>query len=168
MPFPAKAEFAIRYPRVEGYTQAIRNRVTVDWVSAATLARPGRIPPEVEVKALLRTTGAGSSFGAGPGGKVTSEHSVRNDACRNWHLTSQQRLPANMSPRTSCAMPPHSCSPSYSDRPSVSRKKVQARPPGRQERSLSLALLWLGHRTAQRIDPPRVAGRGTRSAALRN
>jgi type III restriction enzyme len=28
---PAKSEFEIRFPRVEGYTQAIRNRVTVDW-----------------------------------------------------------------------------------------------------------------------------------------
>jgi type III restriction enzyme len=30
---PAKAQFEIQFPRVEGYTQAIRNRVTVDWGS---------------------------------------------------------------------------------------------------------------------------------------
>src|SRR3990172_9447291 len=51
---PGKARYEIRYPRVEGYTQAIRNRVIVDWPNVPTLTlEPGRIPPEVEVKALL-------------------------------------------------------------------------------------------------------------------
>ncbi|TMQ30137.1 MAG: hypothetical protein E6K70_24695 [Planctomycetota bacterium] len=50
---PAKDEFEIRFPRVEGYTQAIRNRVTVNWSNVPTLILdPARIPPEVEVKAL--------------------------------------------------------------------------------------------------------------------
>jgi type III restriction enzyme len=50
---PSKAEFEIRFPRVEGYTQAIRNRVTVDWPNVPPLRlEPDRIPPEVEVKGL--------------------------------------------------------------------------------------------------------------------
>jgi type III restriction enzyme len=50
---PSKAAFEIRFPRVEGYTQQVRNRVTADWPSVPALAlEPGRIPPEVEVKAL--------------------------------------------------------------------------------------------------------------------
>ncbi len=50
---PAKAAFKIEFPRVEGYTQAIRNRVTIDWPSVPTLVvDPERIPPEVEVKGL--------------------------------------------------------------------------------------------------------------------
>ena len=32
---PQKAKYEIKYPRVDGYTQAIRNRVTVDWESVA-------------------------------------------------------------------------------------------------------------------------------------
>ena len=50
---PAKSQYEIRFPRVEGYTQAIRNRIKVDWseVAAMTL-QPGRIPPEVEMKGL--------------------------------------------------------------------------------------------------------------------
>ena len=49
----AKAEYEIRFPRVEGYTQAIRNRVTVNWKEVPSLMlEPGRIPPEVEVKGL--------------------------------------------------------------------------------------------------------------------
>jgi type III restriction enzyme len=49
-------EFEIRFPRVEGYTQAIRGRITVDWDSVATLdIDPTRIPSEVQVKALSMT-----------------------------------------------------------------------------------------------------------------
>ena len=47
--------------------QAIRNRVTVDWTSIApAVPRPGKIPPEVEVKASLPTnTGRPSLLGPG-------------------------------------------------------------------------------------------------------
>ena len=42
---PAKAAFEITFPRVEGYTQAIRNRVTVDWASVPDAhPRPGADP----------------------------------------------------------------------------------------------------------------------------
>ncbi|MBI1849291.1 MAG: DEAD/DEAH box helicase family protein [Planctomycetes bacterium] len=51
---PAKAEFEIKFPRVEGFSQAIRNRITVDWNSIAVLRLdPTNIPPEVQVKGLL-------------------------------------------------------------------------------------------------------------------
>ncbi len=50
---PAKSQYEIRFPRVEGYTQAIRNMVKVGWSEIAPMAlQPGRIPPEVEMKAL--------------------------------------------------------------------------------------------------------------------
>ena len=64
---PGKAEFEIRFPRVEGYTQAVRNRVTVDWDSVPTLRLdPLHIPPEVEVKGTLpNNTGRPSLTGPG-------------------------------------------------------------------------------------------------------
>ncbi len=47
---PGKAQYEIKFPRVEGYTQAIRNRVTVNWTTVPSLIlEPGRIPPEVDV-----------------------------------------------------------------------------------------------------------------------
>jgi len=50
---PNRAEYEIRFPRVEGYTQAIRNKITVDWTSVPSLQlQPDRIPPEVEMKGL--------------------------------------------------------------------------------------------------------------------
>ncbi|WP_447975484.1 BPTD_3080 family restriction endonuclease [Nitrospira sp. Kam-Ns4a] len=50
---PSKAQYEIKFPRVEGYTQAIRNRVTVDWSQVPSMVlEPGRIPPEVDMKGL--------------------------------------------------------------------------------------------------------------------
>jgi type III restriction enzyme len=64
---PERSALEIRFPRVEGYTQAIRNRVTVDWdrIPSITL-EPGRIPPEVEVKGL-HPTNTGRLSLTGPG-----------------------------------------------------------------------------------------------------
>ncbi len=51
---PARMALEIRFPRVEGYRQAIRNRITVHWESLATVVLdPLNIPPEVEMKAGL-------------------------------------------------------------------------------------------------------------------
>jgi type III restriction enzyme len=64
---PEKARYEIRFPRVEGYTRAIRNRVTVDWSSISTLElTPGRIPPTVDMKASLPNNQGRPSL-SGPG-----------------------------------------------------------------------------------------------------
>lgn len=64
---PEKAEYEIFFPRVEGYTQAVRNRVTVDWDSVPQLPiLPGQIPPEVEMKAL-NVNNQGRMSLSGPG-----------------------------------------------------------------------------------------------------
>jgi type III restriction enzyme len=70
---PNKAELEIRFPRVEGYHQAIRNRLSVDWARAPELViEPGRIPPEVEVKGLsLNNQGRLSLSGPGRVDDVT-------------------------------------------------------------------------------------------------
>jgi len=64
---PGRAHLEIRFPRVEGYRQAIRNRVTVEWASVPPLfLDPFKIPPEVEVKASLQTNRGRPSL-TGPG-----------------------------------------------------------------------------------------------------
>jgi type III restriction enzyme len=64
---PARAHLAITFPRVEGYRQAIRNRVSVDWNTVPPLwLDPAKIPPEVEVKASLPTNTGRPSL-SGPG-----------------------------------------------------------------------------------------------------
>jgi type III restriction enzyme len=70
---PEKANLQIRFPRVEGYTQAVRNRVTVDWKNVPSLIiKPDQIPPEVEVKGLnLNNRGRPSLMGPGRVDQVT-------------------------------------------------------------------------------------------------
>jgi type III restriction enzyme len=64
---PTKTAFEIRFPRVEGYTQAIRNRIAVDWSAVPSIVLdPLLIPPEVEVKGM-NVNNQGRLSLAGPG-----------------------------------------------------------------------------------------------------
>jgi type III restriction enzyme len=69
---PTRADrFEIRFPRVEGYTQSIRSRITVNWDNMPHLTlNPSRIPPEMEMKRFLPTN-LGRPALTGPG---VSEH----------------------------------------------------------------------------------------------
>jgi len=47
---PQRSALAIRFPRVEGYTQAVKNRVTIDWDLVSSLVLDSQqIPTEVEM-----------------------------------------------------------------------------------------------------------------------
>ncbi|MFM7438844.1 MAG: hypothetical protein ACKO2V_09605, partial [Snowella sp.] len=64
---PAKSRYRLEFPRIEGYTQAIQNRVTVNWEAISSLEiNPFKIAPEVQVKAAL-TNNQGRPSLAGPG-----------------------------------------------------------------------------------------------------
>jgi type III restriction enzyme len=64
---PEKVRYEITFPRLDGYTQAIRNRVAVDWEAVPELVLdPARIPPEVRMKATVPSNeGRPSLFGPG-------------------------------------------------------------------------------------------------------
>jgi type III restriction enzyme len=64
---PQRSHLEIKFPRVEGYTQAVRNRIDVDWDKVpAVLIKPDQIPTEVEVKGLnLSNRGRPSLLGPG-------------------------------------------------------------------------------------------------------
>jgi type III restriction enzyme len=58
-----RAKYEIRFPRVDGYQQAVRNRVTVDWVSIAPVTvDPMKVPDEVLLKATLLTNRGRPTF----------------------------------------------------------------------------------------------------------
>ncbi len=60
-------QYEITFPRVDGYAQAIRNRIVVDWRTVAPLViDPMQIPPEVEMKASLPNNRGRASL-TGPG-----------------------------------------------------------------------------------------------------
>ncbi|TRT89885.1 MAG: type III restriction endonuclease subunit R [Microcystis aeruginosa Ma_AC_P_19900807_S299] len=64
---PQKSQYRLEFPRVEGYTQAVQNRVTVDWDEIASLTiDPFKIAPEVQVKATLANNQGRPSV-SGPG-----------------------------------------------------------------------------------------------------
>ncbi len=70
---PQRAHLEIKFPRVEGYTQAVRNRVTLDWDKVpSVLIKPDQIPPEVEVKGLnVNNRGRSSLLGPGRVDKIS-------------------------------------------------------------------------------------------------
>jgi type III restriction enzyme len=64
---PEKGRHQIEFPRVDGYQQAIRNRIAVDWNRVPSVSvDPMRIPDEVQVKAALPTNEGRPSL-MGPG-----------------------------------------------------------------------------------------------------
>lgn len=64
---PTKDSYRIEFPRVEGYTQAIQNRIDIDWEKEPAFnLDPVNIPPEVQMKASLPTN-SGRPTLSGPG-----------------------------------------------------------------------------------------------------
>ncbi len=159
---PAKAEFEIRYPRVEGYTQKIQNRITVNWENVPPLfLEPGRIPPEVEVKALsVSNEGRLSLFGPGRIDDVTL--SEFRDQRRIQELTFDlaRGLARHYIAQGHCEIPPHALFPQltriigqYIDR------KVKAQWPS-HKKDLFLAPYygWLVERLVEAIRPDTAQG----------
>jgi type III restriction enzyme len=63
---PEKAQYEILFPRVDGYQQAIRNRIRVRWERVPRLAvDPMEIPDEVRMKASLLNHGRPTLYGPG-------------------------------------------------------------------------------------------------------
>ena len=68
---PEKAQYELEFPRVEGYQQAIRNRVAVDWANiAAVEVDPMKIPDQVRLKSTTLLNKGRPSFSE-PGGSAT-------------------------------------------------------------------------------------------------
>jgi type III restriction enzyme len=62
-----RAELEIKFPRVEGYTQAVKSRVTVNWAKMPhMLLRPGEYPTLVDM-AGLTVDASGNTVAALPG-----------------------------------------------------------------------------------------------------
>src|ERR1700694_5904402 len=64
---PARARFEISFPRVDGYQQQIRNRISVDWKRVPTIiVDPMKIPDQVKMKAGIPSNSGRPSL-LGPG-----------------------------------------------------------------------------------------------------
>ena len=69
----SRADYEIRFPRVEGYTQGVRSKVTVDWKRMPTLVlRPGEFPTIVQSRSLaVDSSGRPGAVGPGRGSELT-------------------------------------------------------------------------------------------------
>jgi type III restriction enzyme len=106
---PGKAQFEITFPRVERYTRAIRNRVTVDWSSVAPLNLvPGTIPPEVDMKAgLPNNQGRPSLVGPGALENITLNPFRKGKRAQQLVFDMAGALTKDYKSRPDCEVPAH-------------------------------------------------------------
>lgn len=114
---PQKADLKILFPRVEGYRLQIKNRIQIDWDKAAGVALdPGRIPPEVEMKAALPSN-AGRPSLSGPGKLTDISLNPYRRSRRLQQLTFEmaKELTKMYCGRQECAAPPQMMFPQMLD-----------------------------------------------------
>jgi type III restriction enzyme len=106
---PEKAEYEIRFPRVDGYQQAIRNRVTVDWSSVAPVSvDPMNIPDEVRLKAdLLLNKGKPTLYGPGALDTLTLERWRAERRLQEREFEMAAALTKEYAGQPACEAPPH-------------------------------------------------------------
>jgi len=144
---PERSALEIRFPRVEGYTQAIRSRVTVDWAKMPTIVlEPGRIPPEVEVKGLHPTnTGRLSLSGPGRVDQVGLDEFRKARRIQELVFDVAGNLTKLFREQRGCEIPAHALFPQLAG--IVSRyveQKVRAEPPSdRKDLFLAPYYGWL-------------------------
>jgi type III restriction enzyme len=159
---PAKAAFEIRYPRVEGYQQAIRNRVTVDWDSIAPVwLDPTNIPPEVQVKAVLPDNqGRSSLMGPGKLVDVTLNPYRKDRRLQQLAFELAADLTRSYCDQPSCEAPSHVLFPQLVQiAQRFLREKVKAVPPAeRLDVFLSPYYGWAIEQLSSAIRPDAAAG----------
>ncbi len=153
---PERSALEIRFPRVEGYTQAIRSRVRVDWerIPPITL-EPGRIPPEVEVKGLHPTnTGRMSLSGPGRVDQVGLDGFRRARRIQELVFDVAGSLTRLFREQRGCEIPPHSLFPQLAGMVAryVAQKVRVVAPADRKDLFLAPYYGWLVEALLQNIE----------------
>ena len=159
---PQRAELEIRFPRVEGYTQAVRSRVAVDWESVAPLRLdPSEIPSEVEVKAGLPSNTGRPSL-VGPGALVSVDLNPWRKGRRLQRLAFElaRELTRDYAGRADCDAPPHVLFPQLARVVArYLREKVEPVDPARTvDAFLSPFYGWMVERLGEALRPDPGAG----------
>ncbi len=154
---PSRAALEIRFPRVEGYRQAIRNRVAVDWQSVAPLfLDPLKIPPEVEMKASLPTnTGRPSLSGPGKLERVDLNPFRRGRREQELMFEMAKDLTRSYAASPSCEAPAHVLFPQLAAivRKYLDDKVVPIKPAEKVDLFLSPYYGWAIERLSEAIRP---------------
>jgi type III restriction enzyme len=159
---PERKEFEIRFPRIEGYTQAIRNKVTVDWNSVPPLMiDPTRIPSDVEVAGLnLNNKGRMTLQGPGKIDRVTLEKFRAEHRIQELVFDLASALTKDYSAQKSCTIPVHVLFPQLV---AIARRyvdeKIFADPPAdKKDAFLAPYWGWVIERLMQAIRPDTTQG----------
>ena len=153
----AKSAFEIQFPRVEGYTQAIRNRITVNWANIPHITvNPQKIPPEVQLGRMLPTsTGKLSVLSPGGAQEVSLDPYRAQRRIQELKFDLAQALARDCLQNRRCAVPVHVLFPQLLevvDR--YLRDKVNVEPPA-DIRDVFLApyYSWVVERLTDAIGP---------------
>ena len=154
---PSRAHLEIRFPRVEGYRQAIRNRVAIDWSSVAPLfLDPLKIPPEVEMKASLPTNSGRPSL-SGPGKLERVDLNPFRRGRREQELVFEmaKELTRSYTASPSCEAPPHVLFPQLAAivQRYLREKVVPQKPAEKVDLFLSPYYGWAIERLSEAIHP---------------
>jgi len=159
---PSKAQYEITFPRVEGYTQAIRNRVTVDFATIAPLALdPMRIPPEVEMKATVPSNqGRHRLTGPGKLENVTLNPYREGRRLQELAFDMAGSLTKRYVEQPTCEAPPHVLFPQLAKivQRYLDEKLKPAKPAEKVDAFLSPYYGWIIERLAEAIQPDKSLG----------
>jgi len=110
---PEKAAHEIKFPRVVGYTQAVRNRIAVNWEDIPiTKLDPLQIPGETQVKGLsISTQGRMSLNGPGRLDRVTLEAFRKKLRPQRVMFDLTSDLTRALIEENKCEVPPHKLFP---------------------------------------------------------
>jgi type III restriction enzyme len=161
---PERADLAIRFPRVEGYTQAVRGRVRVDWDRIAPLRlTPDKIPPEVEMKAgLPSNVGRPSLLGPGRLNTIDLNPFRRGHRVQELVFELARDLTRDYLAQPGCTVPAHALFPQIAAivQRYLSDKVVAVAPAEPLDAFLSPYYGWMIERLVQEIRPVDDAGEG--------
>jgi type III restriction enzyme len=159
---PGRSRFEIQFPRVEGYRQAIRNRVTVNWDTVPPLfLDPLKIPPEVEMKASLPTNSGRPSL-TGPGQLARVDLNPYRQGRREQALVFEMAgaLTKSYVSAGQCEAPPHVLFPQLARivQQYFDQKVVPVKPAEKVDAFLSPYYGWVIERLTAAIQPDAAQG----------
>jgi len=154
---PERADLEIHFPRVDGYTQSIRNGVAADWKRLAPLyIEPGRIPPEVQVKGLsVNNQGRMSLVGPGRLDDVTLAAFREQKRLQELVFEMARSLTRDYCAQPECQAPAHVLFPQFVEiiDQYVETKVMPLKPADKKDAFLSPYYGWVVERLTSAIIP---------------